>query len=272
MFGGSTLWGYGARDEFTIPSQVAKKLTTRLETGVWVTNFAENGYVSTQEVIALMLELRKGNVPDVVAFFDGVNDTFAAFQSGVAGIPQNESNRVVEFDLLQRVSWRQAVVERLALYRLSLGAVRSLGLSRSTSPVQANVASTDALARAVVDVYLQNVTLVETLAQQFGFRAVFFWQPTVLTKKHMSQQERLWYEQPGRRFVRAAPFFGQVRAALTERLGTRTVDDVHDLSGVFDEMRGGVFIDEFHVSEAGNEKIAEIVARTLQKGAQDRPR
>ncbi len=272
MFGGSTLWGYGARDEFTIPSLVAKKLTTRLDTGVWVTNFAENGYVSTQEVIALMLELRKGNVPGVVAFFDGVNDTFAAFQSGVAGIPQNESNRVAEFDLLQRLSWRQAVIERLALYRLSQGAVRSLGLSRSARPAPTNAGSPDALARAVVDVYFQNVSLVETLAQRFGFRAVFFWQPTVLTKRYMSQRERQWYEQPGRRFVRAAPFFGQVHAAFGERLSTSKAGDVQDLSGVFDEFRGAVFIDEFHVSEAGNEKIAEIMARTLQKVAQDRPR
>lgn len=94
MFGGSTLWGTGARDEFTIPSLVSKKLQAKWGTDVQVTNYGESGYVSTQELIALMLELQRGNVPDIVVFYDGVNDTFAAFQSGVAGIPQNESNRV----------------------------------------------------------------------------------------------------------------------------------------------------------------------------------
>src|SRR5688500_15337709 len=50
MFGGSTLWGTGARDAYTIPSMVASELE---KSGLRpeVTNFGETGYVSTQEVI-----------------------------------------------------------------------------------------------------------------------------------------------------------------------------------------------------------------------------
>ncbi len=41
------------------------------------------------------------------------------------------------------------------------------------------------------------------------------------------------------------------------------IDNVYDLSGVFDEVNSTIFIDEWHVSEAANKKIAELITRTL---------
>ena len=46
------------------------------------------------EVLQLMLDLRTGERPDVVMFYDGINDVASAVQRGVAGDPQNESRRV----------------------------------------------------------------------------------------------------------------------------------------------------------------------------------
>lgn len=93
------MWGSGARDSFTIPSLLSQILSEH-GISIHVVNYGESGFVSTQEVIALMLQLKKGNIPDVVMFYDGVNDTFSAFQHGIAGIPQNEFNRFREFNLL----------------------------------------------------------------------------------------------------------------------------------------------------------------------------
>jgi hypothetical protein len=102
MFGGSTMLGAGARDEQTIPSFLAKMLTQEYGFNVKVTNFGTGGYVSTQEVIALLRELQRENIPDLVIFYDGSNDVFSTFQNrGVGGIPQNESNREREFNLLR---------------------------------------------------------------------------------------------------------------------------------------------------------------------------
>ncbi len=262
MFGGSTLWGVGARDEFTIPSLVSKRLAARLESGAWVVNLADFGYVSTQEVIALMLELRNGHVPDVVVFLDGANDAFSAFQNGVAGIPENESNRVDGFDAFKRFKWRQTVVENLALYKLTARLVRAHGGAPSVG-LAGEARSADALARAVGEVYLQNVGLVEALAQRYGFRAIFFWQPTVFTKKHLSPRERRWSGQGQRNWVTGAPFFGKAYGAFREGLRTSRLENVYDLSGVFDEVSGTIFSDELHVTEAGNAKIAEVMTETL---------
>lgn len=270
MFGGSTVWGYGVRDEFTIPSLVSKRLTNHLATGVWVTNFGEWGYVSTQDVIALVLELQRGNMPDIVVFYGGINDTWAAFQSGVAGIPQNENNRVTEFNSRRRINWREGFVNRLALYGLSRWAVGSIHGSRAGSYSGEGTTQTEALAGAVVDRYLQNVRIVDSLASRFGFRAVFCWQPTVFSKKHLSQREKRGLELSKGRYGRAAPFIDEVHRVFRERMSRDKIDNVFDLSGVFDETVGTVFLDLFHVSEAGNDTVAEAISRILRSVARTR--
>ncbi len=100
LLGGSSLWGFGARDDQSIPSLVAKMLYDR-GSRAELKNSAEIGYVSTQEVVALLRELQAGYRPDVVIFYDGVNDTTSALLEGGAGLSTNEKNRRAEFNLLQ---------------------------------------------------------------------------------------------------------------------------------------------------------------------------
>lgn len=271
MFGGSTLWGVAARDDFTIPSLVSKKLTNHLGSGVWVTNFGQIGYVTTQEVITLMLELQRGNRPDVVVFYDGVNDIIAAWQSGVAGVPQNEVNRVAEFNSPRDL--RPIILRRLALYRLSQLIVRSFR-ERVGSPPGRSTAPDKALANDVIDVYLRNVSLVDAMANRFGFKAVFFWQPTAFTKRVLSQEEKDLLE---RRLIRIgrlqgsrlAPFFDQVSKVFDQKVTSRNLEkgNIYDLSAVLDEEVGTIFIDPFHVMESGNARIAAAMAQALQSTA-----
>lgn len=52
-------------------------------------NYGENAYVSTQGLIHLILLLESGDVPDMVIFYDGVNDILAASQSWMPIVHQN---------------------------------------------------------------------------------------------------------------------------------------------------------------------------------------
>jgi len=98
-FGGSTMWGEGARDDETIASWIQKLLDADAMC-VEVTNMGQDGYVSTQEVLLLGEQLRMGNVPNLVIFYDGYNDIFSAEDNGVAGLTYNERTRAKEFNLL----------------------------------------------------------------------------------------------------------------------------------------------------------------------------
>ncbi len=267
MFGGSTLWGYGARDDYTIPSLVSKRLAGRLPAAPFVVNYGEPGYVTTQELITLMLELRAGNVPDVVVFYDGVNDAWAAFQSGVAGLPQNEVNRVVEFNSRNRVAWRRGVLEKVGLYRFTRGVLGSLGATPAEGASRRFLDPT--LAAATVDTYFANVRLVNMLAREYGFRAVFYWQPTIYSKKVLSPDEERW-RLIGSRMPRrggGTPLFADEYRAFNEafrkKLQSSRIENVHDLSVTFENDPRTIFIDRFHISEPGNEKVAEAMIATL---------
>src|SRR5208283_92338 len=98
MLGGSTIFGEGVRDGYTIPSQLQKILD---ESGYCaeVTNFGQEGYVSSQELLFLQEQLRNGNVPDLVIFYDGINDSESALLQGEAGVTYDEFARKKEFDL-----------------------------------------------------------------------------------------------------------------------------------------------------------------------------
>jgi hypothetical protein len=85
LLGGSTMWGYAARDAYTIPSLLAAELRRRGIRDVEIVNLAQTAYNATQAVITLLLELRRGNVPSVVVSLDGHNDIIAASRFGEAG-------------------------------------------------------------------------------------------------------------------------------------------------------------------------------------------
>jgi hypothetical protein len=96
-FGGSTMWGWGTPDWGTIPAYLQAGLESLREEPVCVVNFGEVAYVSTHDLIELMIQLRSGNVPDLVIFYDGLNDVIASGASGKAGVHQNLDGIALRF-------------------------------------------------------------------------------------------------------------------------------------------------------------------------------
>jgi len=267
MFGGSTLWGTGARDSMTIPAVLAREISDKGITAE-VTNFGQSGYVNTQEFIGLLLELQKEKIPDLVIFYDGVNDTFSAYQQGVAGVPQNEFNRVTEFSLIARANraklWFvafQNTLHDLSILRFLEGLLSRFGIihqqgALSTSAFVSNQ-DYDALAQDVVARYKSNVKMVNALAKQYGFKVLFYWQPTIFQKKHLTE-----YESSSRQDVRPMElFFLKTYALAQQSIGTHeTHSQVRDLSLIFSNVREPLYVDWCHLAELGNTLIAKEMA------------
>ena len=97
-FGASAMWGTGAPNWGTIPAYVQQGLEKRRPGPVCVRNFAESAYVVMQDIIMLLLQLRAGHVPDVVLFYNMDGDTYAAYQSGRAGVPENLAQLAARFE------------------------------------------------------------------------------------------------------------------------------------------------------------------------------
>ncbi|MDR3621003.1 MAG: GDSL-type esterase/lipase family protein [Paludisphaera borealis] len=259
MLGGSSLWGFGARDDQTIPSLLAHSLHER-GVAAEIRNLSEIGYVNTQELVALVRELQGGYRPDVVLFYDGVNDTTSALLAGKPTLTTNEVNRVREFNLLQSPGrLTAALIGRLvadsALERLaeSIGR-RFLGAPATARP--ALVAADPAvLARGVVDGYRANIAIVDALAKQYGFRPLFVWQPVVFSKAKPVPFE----QEEAAKYAWTAPIFAEVARAIQDAADLKARRDFVDLSDVFREADDLVFIDYCHTTEAGNARIAEAV-------------
>ncbi|HOW96864.1 MAG TPA: GDSL-type esterase/lipase family protein [Kiritimatiellia bacterium] len=255
VFGGSTTWGTGVRDEYTVPSWLARILSEEYGLDVEVTNFGEIGYVSTQELILLLRQIQQGNLPDLAIFYDGVNDIFSAVQSRQAGLPEHEFNRVREFNVLGR--------KRKALAALFWGSSQQ-GLPRFAATLARRLlhaerkpfALPDGLAEDVVRTYAANVKLAEILARASGFPILFYWQPAIYSKASKPPEEQA----SENRLLFLKEFYLDVYRRVREHPGLAADTAFHDISALLDDRPEACYIDYFHLSEEANGLIARRLA------------
>lgn len=282
FFGGSTMWGTAQRDDHTIPAEASRRLQTLAGPGnrIEVTNFGESGYVTTQELIQLELELRAGNHPDVVVFYDGINDVGTTIQYGAAGIPQNESKRVSEFAMgraIDRTGFTRGLRRDLnaegALLREGfnqLALVDWITSKKAASPV--TFISADSAARSTVRIYAENMRIVEALAKAYGFQAIYVWQPNV----HSTPKPLTPFEDRIVKRIKQDDF--QLRTRETQLAIPPIVDSAMatiapgrfiDASSLFQADTMSVFVDRIgHTTEASVPKIVDAFWPALQAAVQ----
>ena len=230
LYGGSTMWGEPQREDRTIAAELSRRLQPLAGPGarIEVRNVAETGYVFTQELIQLMLDLRAGARPDVVVFYDGINDVAATVQRGAPGEPQNEHNRIGEFRLgraLTRTGYDSALTKDLRALSVIGGlAAQRIALvqwaqSRKPRPPRTFVAA-DSAARGIARTYAENVMLVEMLAARYGFTPFYVWQPNV----HATEKRLDPHEEDLRRQIDKDPFHNRIQAV--HRLVPAMLDSV----------------------------------------------
>ena len=250
MFGGSALWGEGSPDWLTIPSQLALQY---LNTGrqVCVRNFGVRGWVSTQEVIDLALELKRTpRKPDLVVFYDGVNDVFSFYQSGEVDVHQN-------FDHVRDLFEHGGSLLKISEDKLSL-------IFRVTSPEHSRLRFiTDEEAKLELDMgYLKNMRIVEALAKKYGFDYAFFWQPVILAgHKELSGEEEAIRKACLQKFAGVDLFYLKIYALVHAETRPR----LFDVSDTLDRQKGTVYIDFAHLGPEGNHLIAARMFQILHQ-------
>jgi hypothetical protein len=271
MLGGSSLWGFGARDNNTISSLVARELDRR-GWHVELKNLSEIGYVNTQELIALVRELQAGYRPDVVVFYDGVNDTTSALLEGEAGVSTNEANRRAEFNLLQSPGRLvSALISRLVkdsgAYRFAQAVRRRSGGDGDPLPSSPADGTERMLAAGVVQRYKANVEIIEGLGRDFGFRPLFYWQPVVFDKRVQVDFER----EESQKYAALQGIFREVYGQIRDSPERRADSTFRDLSRLFDDSPNLVFIDYCHTTESANVRIAGKIADGVIEALDRRP-
>ncbi|HUF37327.1 MAG TPA: SGNH/GDSL hydrolase family protein [Anaerolineales bacterium] len=252
-FGGSTMWGFGSPDWLSIPSLLQTELAGSTGRTICIVNYAEPAFVSTQGALQLLLELQKGNLPDLVIFLDGVNDVIAGYQNGRPGGHHNEDR--IRALLNNSDHLVRTVLESSNSYEL----IHILTSRRSSDPVLAEIITDPRFAVEVGEVYLFNIALVSHMAERYGFDYQFFLQPVLTVgDKPLTEEEEAFS-------TGLDPVLVDLMSAVYEYIERTQADQAHftSLSPIFDHVDGLVWIDAFHLTGDANRLVAAAIAESL---------
>jgi hypothetical protein len=234
-------------------------------------NFAESAYVSMQDVIMLLMQLRSGNVPDIVLFYNIGNDIYSAYQSGRAGVLSNLDRLAARFERQQEpftfVDW----LSRTYSYALIDKLVGTLSVAnpqqdKPTPRKLVTYGSTGidiaTLSDAIVQHYLGHVKIVRGLAQEYGFKYFFFLPPRVFqgNKPLTPEEQEMKHEME----IDVALYKLYTAVYQTFERESSPYQNFHSLVPIFDHDDALMWIDPFHVTPIGNQLIAGRMLDVIQ--------
>ncbi len=275
-FGESTMWGTGSPSWGTIPANLQKGLEKLRQGPVCVMNFAESAYVSTQDVIMLLIQLRSGNVPDLVLFYSIGGDISAAYQSGRAGVHANLDQIAARFEGRREpstfVDWLKSTYAYLLIDKLMDKLTIADPQQKEPTPdepvtYESKGIDVAKLSDLTVQDYLGNYKIVSALAQKYGFKYFFFLSPIVsLGNKPLTPEE-----QEMRHRTESAAAFYKFYTAVYQTIDRESskYQNLYSMVHIFDRYDSLIWIDEGHVTPIGNQLIAERMLDVIQARSYD---
>lgn len=256
MFGSSALWGWGVPDEGTIPAFVQARLQGG-DRPVCVRNWAQNAFVSTQDLIELVRLVQAGDRIDLAVFFHGFNDASALFENKDAG-----AHYMVEKIAARMTGKIKPQGARSFLATTATGKLVSRVISRNDAvpPPRWSLpeAEVPQKAREALRAYQTNLDVIRGLGERAGFDVTFFWQP--YSGWGVSPEEMK--DLPG-----AGSFDGrqQLIHSVYEAIRdmAESVPDLHFMADSFVGLDPSIWLDYVHLAPTGNERVADYMLEVL---------
>jgi lysophospholipase L1-like esterase len=255
VFGGSTTFGYGVSDEYTLPSSLQMHLERRHPSRcVEVTNYGQGYFFSSQEMLQLITLLKDGHAPDWAIFVDGANDTYQLssrrdvpyFSDTVRSlwVARHRGSACPRFDW----SWLPAAQLATAIRD------RIWGPPPPTPVVDAPVPVPDSERSGtyVAERYTHNVRMIRALCAEYGVKCRFVWQPTFF------DYDRTLH--PGFPYPGEVPKFW---AEAYEGVRRSNTSDVLYLGDMLRTVREKVFVDNVHYNEKWTGEIAARIVDVI---------
>ncbi|OPX30535.1 MAG: hypothetical protein B1H09_04635, partial [Gemmatimonadaceae bacterium 4484_173] len=281
VFGGSTVVGWRIPDRATICAHIQNGLDSITDKPVCVTNFGQQGYVNTQQLIELQLQLRSGNVPDMVVFYDGTNEVWSAFETDTAGMHfclqeiadlYENRNFSRETDLANYgISDFAKELSSVTLFRTIAGTQPSASRISIFDPkpskcmLYGNDFVTPAqFAVEIMDIYEADLRILKALSLEFNFEYSVFWQPVLFTgNKPLTPEETAIYESQN---VFLRQLYKECECIAIQLDNTN--DHFHCITNVFNEVDETVYQDYCHLNALGDSLIAVRILSSIQLGDQ----
>ena len=241
FFGGSTMWGAGSDDARTIPA-----LYQRAAGGV-VLNFGESGWVAHQSLNQLMKLYSEGQRPDVVVFYDGVNDVSHKCRAETDFWADDRQRQIRQALAYRPTELGYYLRPILSLAGLAAGALETRETRRNLDCDQ-NAAKAELIATQLI----ADWQIAAALVRAHGGRFYAYLQPVSYFSQTRLQHLRL-SKPMGAQYQTLYPIFRRQMAAAG--IGA-------DLSAVLD-ADAPIYIDFCHISPNGNTLVAARIARDV---------
>ena len=235
LFGGSTVFGFGQRDEHTIASEMVRVASER-GVPIEVVNYGVSGWVNWQETMWFSDELDAGRRPDLAVFLDGANDMALGLERERYGLLDPSK---VEYQTMSDE-------ERDAL----AADARARGYeSRGDLDLAVDLAAGQ---------YRRGVLSSREVAQEHGVEVVHFWQPQLYTVPIYAPLVReameIWQLDEEQH---------ELLGGVAQRIPKESGVDPIDLTSIFDDVDRPVFYDTTHTNEYGARLTAEAIVDEL---------
>lgn len=263
-FGGSTMFGAGVPDPFTIPAYLADMLN-RQSRCVRVVNYGSGWWQSSQSLIQLLEVIKQGVRPQVVIFYDGINEVNAVGFGGTPGGIAPDAGAALKqaFELDTTSDWARFAQASLVVRTLRSGLFPGRHKDRDNA-YSIPAADIPGYATSLATIYATNVRTVNALAREYGFAAYFFLQPVpMIAGKHNTTLEEAAFKERASTRGWEAAFFRQSYHAFAQHPYLRSIANYYDLSRIFDGMTEDLYLDSEHLLPEGNKIVAERIAREL---------
>lgn len=251
VFGGSTTFGFGLPDDQTIASYLGEcGGASGSGRPLAVYNFGRPSYFSSQELILFHQLLIAGFVPNVAVFIDGVNDFHfasgrplftARFRDYMAG--KSTSSSLDSVPVVYAARWLR-------------------GHQTKPQPRTAVNFADPAVLQAVSARWLANKKVIESVANGFGVRTIFVWQPAPVYEYDLRYHFFLHSEKdfgPDLRAKYGYALMDNLRAQ--GKLGS----DALWLADMQQQKQENLYVDEWHYTAPFSKEIAARICNFLRE-------
>lgn len=239
FFGGSTMYGGSQRNEYTIPSMVAK-LAEHDGIRIRPVNFGVEGYNSYQEALSFARALSLGPPPDLVVFYDGANEVATAIERVSVGF------------LDPKFPYFVAVGPERGKRGESAETAKWTSEQRNKRTVELGAAQ-----------YRQAAAMSDDLARGARVGVVRYWQPSLVTTPVRPFSEALYA-----RIGADESTVSQIRSLYDGIRHDSGVDSV-DLRDALVGVDHPTFFDWEHTNELGAAAVASAMYRDLSGRLRD---
>lgn len=239
FFGGSTMFGFNAQDQESIPSRFVEMYKQQHPTGksIRVHNYGNPTYYTYQELMLFSDLIFNGHQPDVVVFLDGINDFWFATAS----------------------YYRQSYFSYIFRQVFNRG-LRSKGDMRFIDTADAmfkdpKTVPLDVYETGLVKNYFENLQNIRMMADMVGAKSYFFCQPSPFYNYPNQQKDPMCFKDTNTRFNRIYPM-------IEKRAGD--IQNFTFLGNMLENETGYPFVDGLHYSPKFIDKLTGEMMRQMR--------